>query len=555
MGLLLALLPLFLATANGAVSPQFRTNADLYIVNKDVSPDGFTRSAVVAGSSSTNAGVTGPLLTGLKGGSYNIKVHDKLTNADMIKGTSIHWHGLLQRGSGWADGPAFVNQCPISSGQTFAYQFSSPTEAGTYWYHSHIGLQYCDGLRGPFVIYDRDDPHRSLYDIDDETTVLTLADWYHILSKDFHGPAIPDATLINGVGRYSGGPKVPLSVVSVRKGKKYRMRLLSMSCDAHFVFQINGHDLTIIEADGVSTQPYTVRSIQMLAGQRYSFVLNANKPVGNYWIRAQPNGGNNLLTFDGGLNSAILRYVGAPAIEPPASQVEDPNGGLGAFKEVNLHPLNNAPAPGKPKAGGADVNLNLVMSFEPSTEAFMLNGHSWHSPQLPVLNQILSGASTAQQLLPADSIIELPKNKVIELSIPGGLAPSSPHPMHLHGHTFSVIRSAGSSTYNYKNPIRRDVVSTGDLGDNVTIRFTTDNAGSWFLHCHIDPHLELGLAVVFAESIKDIRASTAPPTPWQQLCPTWAKLAEEDSRIASGNHQDTALIAALANEASAKGLI
>ncbi len=38
---------------------------------------------------------------------------------------------------------------------------------GTYWYHSHYGLQYCDGLRGPLVIYDPNDPHRHLYDVDD----------------------------------------------------------------------------------------------------------------------------------------------------------------------------------------------------------------------------------------------------------------------------------------------------------------------------------------------------------------------------------------------------
>ena len=37
---------------------------------------------------------------------------------------------------------------------------------GTYWYHSHLGVQYCDGLRGPFVVYDPHDPHKHLYDVD-----------------------------------------------------------------------------------------------------------------------------------------------------------------------------------------------------------------------------------------------------------------------------------------------------------------------------------------------------------------------------------------------------
>ncbi len=49
-------------------------------------------------------------------------------------------------------------------------------------------------------------------------------------------------------------------------------------------------------------------------------------------------------------------------------------------------------------------------------------------------------------------------------------------------HAFDVVRSAGSGAYNYADPVRRDVVSTGVDGDNVTIRFVTDNGGPWLLH-------------------------------------------------------------------------
>ena len=49
-------------------------------------------------------------------------------------------------------------------------------------------------------------------------------------------------------------------------------------------------------------------------------------------------------------------------------------------------------------------------------------------------------------------------------------------------HNFSVIRSAGNSTYNFVNPVRRDTVSLGLAGDNVTVRFQTDNEGPWILH-------------------------------------------------------------------------
>ena len=104
---------------------------------------------------------------------------------------------MFQSGTNWADGPAFVNQCPISTGNSFLYDFTATGQAGTFWYHSHLSTQYCDGLRGPMVIYDPDDPYLDLYDVDDgtprsvrsspylahsdlvETTVITLMDWYH----------------------------------------------------------------------------------------------------------------------------------------------------------------------------------------------------------------------------------------------------------------------------------------------------------------------------------------------------------------------------------------
>lgn len=98
-----------------------------------------------------------------------------------------HWHGIFQEGSTWADGPAFVSQCPIVSGDSFLYEFTVPDQAGrpqsssqygrvittvilvsgTFWYHSHISTQYCDGLRGAFVVYDPNDPYADLYDVDD----------------------------------------------------------------------------------------------------------------------------------------------------------------------------------------------------------------------------------------------------------------------------------------------------------------------------------------------------------------------------------------------------
>ena len=143
----------------------------------------------------------------------------------------------------------------------------------------------------------------------------------------------------------------------------------------------------------------------------------------------------------------------------------------------------------------------------------------------------MSGASAATDLLPSGSVYSLPSNSTIEITFPATTgAPGAPHPFHLHGHVFAVVRSAGSTTYNYNNPIWRDVVSTGTpaAGDNVTIRFQTNNPGPWFLHCHIDFHLDAGFAVVMAEDVTDTPTADPVPQAWSDLCPTYDALAVDD---------------------------
>ena len=170
--------------------------------------------------------------------------------------------------------------------------------------------------------------------------------------------------------------------------------------------------------DGNNVQPLVVDAIQIFVAQRYSFILTANQPVNNYWMRALPNLPN--ATFAGGLNSAILRYQGAPDAEPTTSQNI-----TNLLLETNLHPLTDQAAPGIPTPGAADVNLNLDIQFNFQDLEFTVNNASFIPPTLPVLLQIISGASTPQELLPPGDVYVLPPNKVIEISMPGG-SPGSP---------------------------------------------------------------------------------------------------------------------------------
>ncbi|KAJ8073032.1 hypothetical protein PM082_019900 [Marasmius tenuissimus] len=505
-----------------AQAATIRRKGDLHIVNKDISPDGFTRSSVLS-----NGEFPGPVITANKGEDLEITVFDELTDKRMDVLTSVHWHGIESRGRPFDDGTPSLTQCPIVPGKSFTYKVETGTQAGTFWYHSHFGAQFCDGLRGPLIIYDPNDPHKSLYDVDDESTIITLADWYHSFAPSWHGPPDTAYTLINGKGRYPGGPATPFSIVNVEQGKKYRFRLISMGCDPSWNFSIDGHSMSFIEADGVSHNPVAADEVRIFAGQRYSAVVKADQKVGNYWIRANPNLPG-IPGFANGTNLAILRYKGAPTADPTDSESK-PNPNPKQLEERDLHPTENPGAPGKKEIDGADVNINMLLTFDQPGEKFFINGVSMTYPNVPVILQILSGQTDPTKLLPQGSVYELPRNKSIQLSFPtedGSLA--APHPYHLHGHSFDVIRSAGSSAYNYDNPVRRDTVNIGMPGDNVTIRFRTDNTGPWIMHCHIARHAEVGLGVVLAEDIQGIQSNLKPDDAWNSLCPAYEEFIKSN---------------------------
>ena len=117
----------------------------------------------------------GPLIEANSGDTVRVHVNNMMSNWS----TTIHWHGIWQTNSNWADGVAAVTQCGIPPGQTFMYEFNTSGQTGTYWYHSHLSTQYTDGLFGPIVIHS---PAEAVPDVDDER-IIFMGDWYHTYSS------------------------------------------------------------------------------------------------------------------------------------------------------------------------------------------------------------------------------------------------------------------------------------------------------------------------------------------------------------------------------------
>jgi iron transport multicopper oxidase len=239
-------------------------------------------------------------------------------------------------------------------------------------YSSSMTLRTHTGLFTTSMMVRYFNEHSKLWSMltnDKANTVMTLADWYDRSSIEVAGsiPPVYQATLINGMGRNFANPgTTPLAVVKVTKGVRYRFRIVNMACDPGYTFSIDGHTLTVIEADGESTKPLLVDSLQIYAGQRYSVILNANQAVGNYWIRAVSNTAtpkfdpNSAASFQGGINSAILRYAGARVIDPATPLKPF----LNMLNQDVLQPLTSPAAPGPADPNHPDVyKVNLNMTF------------------------------------------------------------------------------------------------------------------------------------------------------------------------------------------------
>ncbi|CAE7229925.1 unnamed protein product [Rhizoctonia solani] len=563
---------------------------NLKVSNGEIAPDGVKRVATLV-----NDRYPGPLISANKGDTLKIKVQNKLTDPSMYRTTSIHWHGLLQHRNADDDGPAWVTQCPIVPQESYTYTMPLGDQTGTYWYHSHLFSQYVIFLLTAFAVHlsflflmimmaDPKDPHKHLYDVDDEKTVLVLGDWYHTPSKEIleSGNVTrqrPDSATINGKGRFDpdGTPANPdtLYTLKVKHGKSYRLRLINGSAIASFQFVIQRHKLKVIAVDGVSTKPYEVDAFNILAGQRIDCIVTADQTPDTYWINAPLTNVANkttqaLLVYEDdshpyrppqgpyntwSVSEAIIRYWahkhghhsrsghgvykarmietkqglhGPDIIKHPDTVMLQDNATNETtpivMDESKLVPLEH---PGAACGSTpADLILNLTFGLNRPTGEWMINGIPYHPPKIPTLLKILHDNDTVTEsdFTQPEHTVLLPKNKCIEFNIKGNSGLGIVHPIHLHGHTFDVVQF-GNNPPNYVNPPRRDVVGATDAG--VRIQFKTDNPGPWFLHCHIDWHLEEGFAMVFAEAPEDIKEgpkSVPVDAQWKDLCRKYDEL-------------------------------
>lgn len=129
-----------------------------------VTADGFERGLVTV-----NRQLPGPPIQVCKNDIIVVDVENHMEGAS----AAIHWHGITQKGTPFADGVPFLTQCPINSGNSFRYSFVA-NNPGTHFYHSHSGLQKADGIYGPIIVRIPDEAgYNNLYEVDKFVLIIS----------------------------------------------------------------------------------------------------------------------------------------------------------------------------------------------------------------------------------------------------------------------------------------------------------------------------------------------------------------------------------------------
>lgn len=181
-----------------------------------------------------NGDMPGPSIEINQGDRVRIIVHNKLPEP-----TSMHWHGLEVPVA--MDGVPHLVQTMIEPGTTFTYEFTVHQE-GTYFYHSHIGMQETMGMVGLFIVHPKT-PHQPIIDKD-----------FSLIAQEFQlrpNSTVPDTLAMEWNYLTFNGRCGPYTTPMVCKlGERVRIRFVNFSVIDHHPLHLHGHTFWITGTEG-----------------------------------------------------------------------------------------------------------------------------------------------------------------------------------------------------------------------------------------------------------------------------------------------------------------
>ncbi|GAV68527.1 Cu-oxidase domain-containing protein/Cu-oxidase_2 domain-containing protein/Cu-oxidase_3 domain-containing protein [Cephalotus follicularis] len=473
---------------------------------------------------------------------------------------TIHWHGIRQLRTGWADGPAYITQCPIQGGQSYVYNFTVTGQRGTLLWHAHI-LWLRATVHGAIVVlpkrgvpYPFPQPHKEV--------VVILAEWWKsdtesVINEAINSggaPNVSDAHTINGhPGPLSNCPSQGGFTLPVQNGKTYLLRLVNAALNEELFFKIAGHKLTVVEVDATYVKPFKTDTIVIAPGQTTNALVTADQNSGKYLVAASPFM-DSPIAVDNVTATATLHYSGTLAATPTILTNPPPQNATAVANQFidALRSLNSKTYPAKvPPKVDHNLLFTVGLAINPCSTCTALNGSrvaasinnvTFVMPTTALLQSHYfnkSGVFTTDfpgnppnvfnytgtppvnlQTTNGTKVYRLPYNSTVQLVLQdtGIIAPEN-HPIHLHGFNFFAV-GKGLGNYNPKkdpknfnlvDPVERNTIGVPS-GGWIAIRFRTDNPGVWFMHCHLEVHTTWGLKMAFlVDNGKGPNESLLPP--------------------------------------------
>ena len=482
-----------------------------------------------------NGSIPGPTLRFKEGGFAVIYVKNNM-NVE----TSIHWHGLLV--PNYYDGVPYLTTPPIRPGHIEKYEFPLK-QSGTYWYHSHTGLQEQIGVYGSIII----EPKEKKLDYDKDL-VLVFSDWTN------EKPSSVLKTLKRGSDWYNikKGTSTPLNKVLKRNafgsqlkfwkqrmesadiadiyyptflvngkpiqnytnfkpGEKVRLRIIDAGASTSFWLTFGGNTPTLVAADGKDVVPVKRNKTFIAIAETYDFIVTIPKS-GKIEIRATSQDGTGKTSaFLGTGKKLVALTVPKPDKIDMMKKIAKMKMKMGA-PAIIFNPRKSDPYKMMKKYGmkmsssknDKMANMNMPMKKTDKNLFSKYNYDYLKSPNktnfnkdIPVKNILLNLTGNMQRyvwslngkpLSEADKI-KIKLGEVTRITL-NNLTMMS-HPMHLHGHFFRVINKNGDYS-----PLKH-TVNVGPM-QKVTIEFYGNENGDWFFHCHILYHLVGGMARIIS---------------------------------------------------------
>ncbi|CAN1275367.1 LAC17 [Linum perenne] len=458
-----------------------------------------------------NGQLPGPRLIAREGDQVIVKVVNHVSD-----NMTIHWHGIRQLTTGWADGPAYITQCPIQTGQSYTYNFTITGQRGTLLYHAHISWLR-SSVYGPIVILPRKNESYPFQKPYKQVPILFAGEWFNkdpeaIIAQALQtggGPNVSDAYTINGFP----GPLYNCSAkdtykLKVKPGKTYLLRLINAALNDELFFGIANHTLTVVDADASYVKPFETEWLLLTPGQTTNVLLKTkpHSPNSTFVMEAKPyfTGQG---TFDNSTVAGILEYATTkkrstlPSIRPNLPSI---NGNLSTPQVANFSAkFRSLASPRFPANVPQTVDRKFFFTVGLGTTpcptnttkfAASINNVSFALPTVALLNvsngtkAVVLGFNTSVEIVMQDT------------SILG----AESHPLHLHGFNFFVVgqgfgnynASKDPAKFNLVDPVERNTVGV-PAGGWVAIRFLADNPGVWFMHCHLDVHTSWGLRMAW----------------------------------------------------------